>query len=217
MDISRRNFKAIERVEMQATLQLWPWGEIHDIEDVEKAHKFIVRGITVALDVVAPYKTIRVRRGDNLYLSSETLDFMEIRDRATGKEYRCLRNKVSSRVKRDAEVQWLRGNGTHLVRLAQLNIAILLLLRQRRQNHQGDCSNEKYRSARAGRHPSLGPQEGSRGLGVAHRPPDQQVARLRHCPRQFQECMRDPHPQGQGEEHRRTSLLPPCIYPPRPL
>jgi hypothetical protein len=54
MDISHRNFKAIERVEMQAALQLWPWGKIHDIEDVEKAHKFIVHGITVALDVVAP-------------------------------------------------------------------------------------------------------------------------------------------------------------------
>jgi hypothetical protein len=86
---------------MQAALQLWPWGDIHAIEDVEKVHKFIVRGITMALDVVAPYKTIRVRRGDNLYLSSEMLNLMEIRDRATGTEYRRLRNKVSSMVKRD--------------------------------------------------------------------------------------------------------------------
>jgi hypothetical protein len=86
---------------MQAALQLWPWGDIHDIEDVEKAHKFIVCGITVALDVVSPFMTIRVRRGDNLYLSTETLDLMETRDRATGKEYRRLRNKVSSMVKRD--------------------------------------------------------------------------------------------------------------------
>jgi hypothetical protein len=101
MEISRRNFKAIKQVEMQAALQLWPWGDIHGIEDVEEAHKFIMRGIIMALDVVAPYQTIRVRRGDNLYLSSETLDVMEIRDRATGKEYRRLRNKVSSMVKRD--------------------------------------------------------------------------------------------------------------------
>jgi hypothetical protein len=86
----------IKRVEMLAALQLWPWGDIYDIEDVEKAHNFIVHGITVALDVVAPYKTIRVRRGDNLYL-----DLMAIRDRATGKEYRHLRNRVSSMVKRD--------------------------------------------------------------------------------------------------------------------
>jgi endonuclease/exonuclease/phosphatase (EEP) superfamily protein YafD len=90
-----------QRVEMQAALQLWPWGDIYDIEDVEKTHKFIVRGITVALDVVAPYKTIRVRSGDNLYLSSDTLDLIGIRDQATGKEYCRLRNKVSSMVKRD--------------------------------------------------------------------------------------------------------------------
>jgi hypothetical protein len=281
MEISRRNFKAIKQVEMQAALQLWPWGDIHGIEDVEEAHKFIMRGIIMALDVVAPYQTIRVRRGDNLYLSSETLDVMEIRDRATGKEYRRLRNKVSSMVKRDRlrtnldklrkanndpKVLWGLANSAlgksksslpaslvvdgistvgnteaaaamngyyiekveklraglcpvspPLVALAQFHIAVPLLLRQCRQDHQGHCSYEKYRGTRVGRHPRLCPQEGSRSLGVAHRPPDQQVACLRHCPRRLQECMRDPHPQGQGEEHRRPRLLPPCFHPPRPL
>ena len=100
-EIVRRNFKSIERAELEAALRLWPWGAVHNIKDVEKVHEFIVSGITAALDVVAPTKIIKVKKGDNLYLSSDTLNLMEIRDHARGKEYRHLRNRVSCMVKRD--------------------------------------------------------------------------------------------------------------------
>ena len=99
--VTRRNFKAISRLELEAALRLWPWEKIHNIQSVEKAHDFLVRGISEALDVIAPVKTIRVRRGSNLYLSSDTLNLMRLRDRATGREYRHLRNRVASMVKRD--------------------------------------------------------------------------------------------------------------------
>jgi hypothetical protein len=100
--IVRRNYKAILRGEFQAALELWPWDAVYGLESVEDVHAFVVKGITAALDLIAPAKAIKVRRGADLYLSPETLDMMVARDRALpGKDYRRLRNKVSSMVKRD--------------------------------------------------------------------------------------------------------------------
>jgi hypothetical protein len=101
-NIVRRNYKAIVRSEFEAALGLWPWDAVHGLESVEDVHAFVVRGITAALDLVAPAKAIKVRRGADLYLSPETLNMMVARDRAPpGKDYRRLRNKVSSMVKGD--------------------------------------------------------------------------------------------------------------------
>jgi hypothetical protein len=98
-NIVRRNYKAIVRGEFEAALGLWPWDTVHGLEKVEDIHAYVVRGIT---DLVAPAKAIKVRRGADLYLSPETLDMMEARDRAPpGRDYRRLRNVVSSMVKRD--------------------------------------------------------------------------------------------------------------------
>jgi hypothetical protein len=101
-NIVRRNYKGIMRCEFEAALQLWPWDAVHGLENVEDVHAYVVRGITAALDLIAPARAIKVRRGADLYLSPETLDMMEARDRAPpGKDYRRLRNVVSSMVKRD--------------------------------------------------------------------------------------------------------------------
>jgi hypothetical protein len=101
-NIVRRNYKAIMRGDLEAALRLWPWDAVHGLENVEDVHTYVVRGITAALDRIAPAKAIKVRRGADLYLSRETLDMMEARDRASpGKDYRRLRNIVSSMVKRD--------------------------------------------------------------------------------------------------------------------
>eukprot|EP00095_Tigriopus_kingsejongensis_P005797 maker-scaffold88_size394946-snap-gene-2.26 protein:Tk05797 transcript:maker-scaffold88_size394946-snap-gene-2.26-mRNA-1 annotation:"hypothetical protein DAPPUDRAFT_313254" len=49
-----------------------------------------------------PIKAIKVKKNPNLYLSSDTLDLMEICDRAPpGNEYRQFQNQVSSMAKRD--------------------------------------------------------------------------------------------------------------------
>lgn len=101
LNLSRRNFKAVTRLDLESALLCWPWTNIYDIKDVELAHTFLVDGIMAALDLVAPLKCIKVRRGDNLYLSSDTLNLMAERDRASGAKYKRLRNRVCSMVKRD--------------------------------------------------------------------------------------------------------------------
>ncbi|QQP42216.1 Uncharacterized protein FKW44_016812 [Caligus rogercresseyi] len=91
----------IRQSELETALQRWPWTSIYSIEDVEKVHKFLLDGITGALNEVAPIKTIKVKTGKNLYLAPDTLKLMRERDKATGSEYRRIRNQVSSMVKRD--------------------------------------------------------------------------------------------------------------------
>ncbi|QQP39493.1 Uncharacterized protein FKW44_020389, partial [Caligus rogercresseyi] len=76
-------------------------GRLYSIEDVEKVHRFLLDGITVALDEVAPIKTIKVKTGKNLYLAPDTLKLMRERDKTSGSEYRRILNQVSSMVKRD--------------------------------------------------------------------------------------------------------------------
>ena len=61
------------------------------------------RHLIEALDIVAPEKVIRVKNGPNLYLTRETLEAMRMRDVATGKKYRDLRNEVSRLVRRDKQ------------------------------------------------------------------------------------------------------------------
>ncbi|QQP36077.1 Uncharacterized protein FKW44_021061, partial [Caligus rogercresseyi] len=99
--IERRNFKAIQHQELEDALQKWPWTTIYSIEDVDTVHQFLIDGITEALNEVAPTKTIKVKTGRSLYLASDTLELMRKRDRASGSEYRRIRNQVSSLVKRD--------------------------------------------------------------------------------------------------------------------
>jgi hypothetical protein len=53
--------------------------------------------------VPTSFVTIRVKKGQNLYLTRETLEAMRKRDLATGKRYRDLRNEVSRLVRRDKQ------------------------------------------------------------------------------------------------------------------
>jgi endonuclease/exonuclease/phosphatase (EEP) superfamily protein YafD len=68
-NIVRRNYKAIMRGELEAALELWPWDAVHGLDNVEDIHAYIVRGITAALDLIAPTNAIKVRKGADLYLS----------------------------------------------------------------------------------------------------------------------------------------------------
>jgi hypothetical protein len=64
---------------------------------------YITAGIVSALDTIASEKEIRVKKGQNLYLTRETLEAMRMRDSATGKRYCTLRNEVSRLVRRDKQ------------------------------------------------------------------------------------------------------------------
>lgn len=100
--LQRRNFKQIGISQLEAALEsACDWDRIHTIKDVNEVHDFLVCGISVALDLVAPFKAIKVKEGGNLYLAPDTLALMRARDGAKGNEYRRLRNRVSALVKRD--------------------------------------------------------------------------------------------------------------------
>jgi hypothetical protein len=103
VSLKRRNFKAITRVELEGALASTDWTKVYAIKDVDDILEYITAGIVSALDIVAPEKEIRVKKGPNLYLTRETLEAMRMRDSATGKRYRNLRNEVSRLVRRDKQ------------------------------------------------------------------------------------------------------------------
>jgi hypothetical protein len=76
---------------------------VYSIKDVDDILEFITARIILALNIVAPEREIRVKKGPNLYLTQETLQAMKKRDAATGRRYRDLRNKVSRLVRRDKQ------------------------------------------------------------------------------------------------------------------
>jgi hypothetical protein len=76
---------------------------VYAIRDVDVILDFIMAGIVSALDIIAPEKEIRVKKGQNLYLTRETLEAIRKPDSATSKRYRNLRNEVSRLVKRDKQ------------------------------------------------------------------------------------------------------------------
>jgi hypothetical protein len=103
VSLKRRNFKAITQQELQGAFNITDWTKVYDIKDVDAVLEYITSGIISALNVVAPKKEIRVKKGPNLYLLRETLEAMKKRDAATGRRYRSLRNKFSRLVRRDKQ------------------------------------------------------------------------------------------------------------------
>jgi hypothetical protein len=68
----------------------WTW--VYSIKDVDDILNFITSGIVLALDIIAHEKEIQVNKGQNLYLTWETLEAMRKRDSATGRKYRDLQD-----------------------------------------------------------------------------------------------------------------------------
>jgi hypothetical protein len=58
--------------------------QVYDIRDVDAVLEYVTTGIAAALDIVAPKKEIRMKKGPNLYLSRDTLEMMKRRDAASG-------------------------------------------------------------------------------------------------------------------------------------
>jgi hypothetical protein len=103
VSLKRRNFNAITRGELDGALTSTNWTKVYAIKDVDDILDYITSGIVWALDIVAPEKEIRVKKGPNLYLTRETLEAMRKRNSATDKRYRNLRNEVSRLVRRDKQ------------------------------------------------------------------------------------------------------------------
>jgi hypothetical protein len=99
----KQNFKAVARPELEGALNLTDWTKVYNLKDVDTVLEYITAGITSALNIVAPEKAKRVKKGPNLYLRRETLGTMKKRNAATGKRYRSLRNEVTRLVRRDKQ------------------------------------------------------------------------------------------------------------------
>lgn len=101
--ITRRDFKRVEPTSLCRALDsACQWDKLYSIHDVDDALAFVMHGINVALDVVAPMKSMTVKKDDDLYLTAGTVAMMKKRDvamRSGDKDrYRHLRNRVTARV-----------------------------------------------------------------------------------------------------------------------
>jgi hypothetical protein len=103
VSLKRRNFKVITPVELEGALASTDSTKVYAIKDVDDILDFITAGIVSVLDIIAPEKEIRVKKGQNLYLMRETLEAMRMRNSATGRRYRDLRNELSRHVRRDKQ------------------------------------------------------------------------------------------------------------------
>jgi hypothetical protein len=114
--INRRKTKDLSpKVINRALENTTDWGKIHHISDLEEIYTFLMGGVNKALDIIAPTKSISVRRGVDLYLQDDTLELMKVRDAAkAGEFYRRTKNRVSALVKRDkllSNLKKLRASG----------------------------------------------------------------------------------------------------------
>jgi hypothetical protein len=106
--ITRRDFKRVDSDSLCRALDAaCQWSELYSIHDVDAAVAFVMRGINVALDVVAPLKQMTVKKDDDLYLSAGTLTLMKTRDAASRSgdkdKYKHLRNRTTARVRRERQ------------------------------------------------------------------------------------------------------------------
>jgi hypothetical protein len=103
VSLERQNFKALTRSKLEGALNLTNWSKVCDIKDVDAVLEYFTAGIISALNIVAPEKAIRVKKGQNLYLTLETLEMMKKRDAATVKKYSSLHNEVTGFIRRDKQ------------------------------------------------------------------------------------------------------------------
>ena len=104
--VTRRNFKRVTPQSLAPAINTEQLDRVYGLSDVNAILDVIVTELTAALDLVAPEKSICIKKGRApLYLAKDTLKAMEKRDQAAraGNKaaYRTLRNKAGRLVKRD--------------------------------------------------------------------------------------------------------------------
>jgi hypothetical protein len=98
-----RNFKKLHSADLETALETRNWGKIYQIHNVNDALDYLVTEITAALNLVAPFKDIKVRTGKALFFAADTLLLMQEQDsiKSKGKRYHSLRNRCSLLIERD--------------------------------------------------------------------------------------------------------------------
>jgi hypothetical protein len=66
VSLKRQNFKAITREELVGALSITDWTRVYAIKGVDDILEYITAGIISALNIVAPEREIRVKKGLNL-------------------------------------------------------------------------------------------------------------------------------------------------------
>jgi hypothetical protein len=99
--ISSKGSTGGTRAALEDGLSSVDWDPVYNMDDADAIVDFITTRINEVLDLLCPVGAIRVRKGKCLYLSKETRALMKDRDKASGDNYKVLRNLVCSLVKRD--------------------------------------------------------------------------------------------------------------------
>ena len=106
--IRKRSFRNFNSDDFVAAIRQISWLDIYLCSNIDDAVKLLSEKITFILDIMAPLKTVQVRKKYNPWLSKTTKDMMVERDRLHGvaiqskssddwAQYKSLRNKVINR------------------------------------------------------------------------------------------------------------------------
>ena len=111
-NIVKRNWKKMIPERMKASVASIQWEQLYRIEQLDLANSWFTDKITQILDQEAPWVTIQARRRFRNWITAETKDFMDQRDKmremARGSKtaehwsrYKALRNICTARTKSD--------------------------------------------------------------------------------------------------------------------
>ena len=112
LDTRKRSFKNFDPLLYRQKLESIDWQDIYDITNVDLANDFLESRVVEILDEICPYKTVQYRSVSKPWLSVETKNLMEIRDKTRERArlsndedswrlYREQRNKVNRLVNTD--------------------------------------------------------------------------------------------------------------------
>ena len=108
--IRKRSFKLFNPECFITAVRNISWLNIYLCEDVNTALNILTNELNKILDVMAPMKTVQIRKHRNNWSSQETLCMMKQRDylqktasetncKNTWKQYKLLRNKINNKLK----------------------------------------------------------------------------------------------------------------------
>ena len=114
--VRKRSYKTFDPYKFKEAVRLCNWMDLYLCEDVDTAVKILKDTVTSILDVMAPFKTIQIRKNNCSWLSGKTKDRMKKRDeyqriasitqdKSDWKQYKVLRSRINNTLKYE-EKMW---------------------------------------------------------------------------------------------------------------
>ena len=124
LDTRKRSFKNFDPLLYRQRLESIDWQDIYDLTNVDLANDFLESRVVEILDEICPYKTVQYRSVSKPWLSAETKNLMEIRDKTRERArlsndedswrlYREQRNKVNRLVNSDRNKHYVNLYARH--------------------------------------------------------------------------------------------------------